>query len=55
MPYIYETNSSKGRLTFISEYPCKGHCFFILNSKQRYPMLDLVQAYDPQSIKVSSA
>lgn len=55
MPCIYERDSSKGCLTFISEYPCKDHCLFILNSRQEYPTLDLVQAYDPKSIKVSSA
>lgn len=55
MPCIYEKDPSKGCLTFISEYPCKDHCFFILNSKQGYSTLDLVQAYDPQSIKASSA
>lgn len=55
MPCIYERDLSKGYLTFISEHPCKDHCFFILNSRQGYPTLDSVQAHDPQSIKASSA
>lgn len=54
-PRIYERDPSTGCLTFISEYPCKDCCFFALNSRQGYPTLDLVQAYDPQSIKASSA
>ena len=52
---IYEKDLSKGSLTSRGEFPCKDHCFFILNSSQGYPTLDLVQAYDPQSIKASSA
>lgn len=55
MPRIHERDPSKGCFPFMSEYPCKEHCFFILNSRQGYPTLDSVQADDPQSIKASSA
>lgn len=52
---VFMREIPKGCLTFISEYPCKDSCLFVLNSRQGYPTLDLIQAYDPQSIKASSA
>lgn len=31
---IYKRDPSKGCLTFITKYPCKNHCLFILNSRE---------------------